>query len=96
MAGLDQLAAERTQQRAGDRRHPQRTQAPKLPDRLAEQRIAGEAAQKLGVIGVDREDEAHLLDRRFALCPDHDGAALQLPRVNDLTLERAREHSVEE
>ena len=81
MARLDQLAAQRAQQRAGDRRNPHRAQAAKLPDRLAEQRVVGEAAEKLRVIVVDREDEANPLDRRLALRAHDDGAARQLPRV---------------
>jgi hypothetical protein len=48
------------------------------------------------VIVVDGEDEAQLLDRRFALRSHHHRPIRQLPGVDDLVFERTREHAVEE
>ena len=96
MARLDQLTAERAQQSAGDGRDAQRTKSANLPDRLAEQRIVREAAKKLRVVVIDRQDEAQPLDRRVALRSHHHRPTRQLPGVDDLVFERTREHTVEE
>ena len=67
--GLDQLAAERAQQRPRDRRRAERPQAARLADRRSEQRILREAAQELRVVVVEREHEAQLLDGLVARSP---------------------------
>ena len=95
MAGLDQLTAQRTQQSTGDRRNAQRAKSANLPDRLAEELVVGEAAKKLRVIVVNREDEANPLDSGSALGAHHHRSAGQLPRVDDLSVERTRENAVE-
>ena len=86
--GLDQLAAERPQQRARHRRRAERTQPARLADRRAEQRITREAAQELAVVVVQREHEAKLVDRLFAARPHPHGAVLQLPRVRDVAADQ--------
>ena len=87
MARLDQLAAERAEQRPRDRREPER------PARRAggwsspEERVIGKAAEELRVVVVDREDEAKLLERAVAARTNDDRAVGTLPRVDELAVE---------
>ena len=77
--GEDQLAAERAQQRLGDRRRPDRPQAGQVPRRRPDQRVAPEAAQELGVVGVEGEAEAELLEPLLARRPQDDDPVGPLP-----------------
>ena len=55
-----------------------RPQAAQAPDRLAEERVAGEAGQELGVVVLQAEHEAHMLDARFAFGADEDRSVRRL------------------
>src|SRR5580765_4631401 len=78
-ARLDQLPADGAQQRVGDGRGPKRPQPALTPDRFADQRVTGEALDELGVVVVDREDEAELVDPGLTRRPQLDGAVRLLP-----------------
>ena len=61
-----------------------------LPQRLAEQRVVGEAAQELGVVVVEPEHEADVLDARLAVGRDDDRAVGALRRLHALEPARRR------
>jgi hypothetical protein len=65
--GGDQLAAERLQERVGDGCRSKRPESLETPCRRADERITGEAAQELGVVGFCGEDEAKRLERALGL-----------------------------
>ena len=65
-ARLDQLPAECSEQRVCDRWQPQLAHPLEARSRLADEWIAREAAQELGVIGVDGDDEPQPLQALLA------------------------------
>src|SRR5438094_5504815 len=83
-ARVDQLSAECTQQRLRHCRHPQLPHPLELRSSLADERIACEATQKLGVVGINGQDEPQPLQTLFALRAQHQASIQGLPRRCDL------------
>ena len=73
-ARFDQLPAQRAEEGSGECRDSHRAHASQPADRLAEERIVGESAEKLGVIVIDGENEAKSVDGGLARGPDHKSA----------------------
>src|SRR5882724_5917150 len=73
-ARVDQLSAERTQQCLRHCRHPQLPHALESRSSLADERIAREPTQKLGVVGINGEDEPQPLQTLLALAPQHEAS----------------------
>src|SRR6478672_641540 len=78
-ARLDQLAAERTQQALRHRRNPQLPHSLKARNRLADERVAREAAQELRVVVVDCEHEPQSLEALLARGAQHQPSVQRLP-----------------
>jgi len=81
---LDQLTAERAEERVRHRRDPWWAQPAKLPGRRADQRVVREPAEKGGVVVVDGEREPKALDPLLALGVEHDAAVDELARGSEL------------
>ena len=82
-ARLDQLAAERAEQRVGDGRHAQRPQPAQLPDRSPSSGSSANRRRNSEWSSSSASDEAEPLDCRLGLRADDDRAARQLPGVRD-------------
>ena len=76
---LDQLAADRAEERPRHGRRPQRAQAVQVPKRRAEQRVVTEAAAELGRVGVEGEHEAQQLEPLLVRCPQQHVSVRALP-----------------
>src|SRR5580765_3156339 len=95
-ARLDQLPADRAQERLCDRRRPKWPQPALASHGLADQRVTGEAAQELGVVVVEREHEPELVDSRLARRPQLHGAVRLLPgSAGSAAREPGDEHAVD-
>ena len=83
-ARVDQLSAERAQQRLRHRRQPQLPHPLEARRSLADERIPREAPQELGVVGIKGEDESQPLQTLFAFRAQHQASVQRLPRRCDL------------
>ncbi len=82
LAGLDQLPGYGAQQRLSDGAGAHRPQPADPLQGLAEQRVAGEPAQELGVVVVEAEDEADVVDPGVAVCGGDDRPVGTLHRMH--------------
>jgi hypothetical protein len=82
----NQLATERTQQRLCHGRAAKRPQAAQAANRPAQEGVARETPDELGMVVVEPEREAHPLDGFLARRLDDDRAVGPLARFDDLEL----------
>ena len=64
---VDQLPADRLEERVDDRRRPDRPHPSHAPHRVPDERVVAEAAEELSVVVVGGEDEAKLGERLVGL-----------------------------
>jgi hypothetical protein len=88
---LDQLSADRAQERVSDRRQAQRPKPAQPWQRAPEQRVVAEPVEELGVVVVQREHEAELRETRLVGSAElHDAVGL-LPGSSDPTCGERRD-----
>jgi hypothetical protein len=89
---LDQLPAESAEERMSDGSEPRRAQPGVEPDHVPEQRVVREPAQERGVVVVQREDEAEVVETVRVGCAQEDGAVGVLQCASEAsTRQRERE-----
>ena len=97
---VDQLPAERAQERLRDRRDAQRPKPAKVAGRSTDERVAGEALEEGRVVVVEREHEAKSFQRRLAGRAHEHAAVGVLPSRRALDAvgarQRHRQHAVAE
>lgn len=94
---LDQLAAERAQERMRDGVEPHRSQPGEPPDHVLQERVAREPSQERRMVVVEREHEAQALEPVVARGSQDDAAVSALPRgSNAPTAKRGGQQSVAE
>ncbi len=92
---LDQLPAQRPQKRLRHRADPRDTQPAQVRDRPAQHPIVLEAAEKLGVVVVEREQPAQTLDG-FVAAAEDDRTIAQLRRSRLLVADHRAHDAVAE
>src|SRR6266702_5649490 len=81
---IDQLATEGAEQRLRDRRQAQLPHAAEMSRCPSDQRVLREPAQKLGMVVVEREHEAQVLQALLTLRAENDTPVDELPRAGEL------------